>query len=77
MKPPGFLFFSDAESEFGLKADHSLLVGDPSALWASMGEGSRSFGQLFLATKSWSIKFPVAPESRSARVSAIFPKEPW
>ena len=26
MKPPGFFFFSDAESELGAKAYHSLLV---------------------------------------------------
>ena len=44
MKPSGFLFFSDAESEFGSKVDHSFLVGRSVGVVGKYREWKAFFG---------------------------------
>ena len=51
MKPPGFLFFSDAESELGSKADHSFLVGGPIGVMGKYGGWEAFFGPVVFGYK--------------------------
>ena len=44
MKPPGFLFFSDAEGEFRSEADHSLLVRGSVGIVGKYGGREAFFG---------------------------------
>ena len=44
MEPPGFLFFSDAESEFSLEANHSFLVGGSVGVVGEYGARKAFFG---------------------------------